>query len=179
MEAQIHPVPEGGSLHSLVFPCPSWSGDCLPCASFPQAAGPPASGEKVEPCPAARQAHQLPPSLSTVGLLCPGSAHSTAPVCPNESQPQETARPAENYSKSPKEGGHCLELLQQSLKWGLEGHPTGRPIARFSVAPPYPCRDGFQKLRGLGRCSPPPHAHAHALFCLGCRELQLPGADSR
>lgn len=83
-EAQTHPIPEGLSLDPW---CQSWSGDSLPAsAGFPpysEAAGPVASGAKVEPCPAAQQ----PASFLrfwVLGLLksCVCSQHSAA--CPSQ-----------------------------------------------------------------------------------------------
>lgn len=70
------------------------------------------------PCsPAALPTSSISEFCGAPEVLCLLTAQlHFAQVSPTESQQQEIARQDEKCSKSPKEGGHCLELLQRSLK---------------------------------------------------------------
>lgn len=133
-QPQTHPIPEGVAFDSLVLDASPGQVTACHVPASPEAAGPVASGEKVEPCPAARQPCRLPPSqlCGAPGVLCLLTAQPHfAQVSPNERQQQEMARQAEKYSKSPKEGGHCVKLLQGSLKRSSRGRPPCRLAHRM------------------------------------------------
>lgn len=118
-EAQTHPILEGVSLESLVLGASPGQVTACPVLASPEAAGPMASGWKVEPCPAALQPCELPPFLCSVGHLkfCVCSQHSSSLPKPGLMQAGNRKWPYKPKStqKAQRRGGHCVELLLQRI----------------------------------------------------------------
>lgn len=124
------------------------------------------------PCsPAALPTSSISEFCGAPEVLCLLTAQlHFAQVSPTESQQQEIARQDEKCSKSPKEGGHCLELLQRSLKRssrrGTPCRQAHRMLLGGSPRPcPWPQSVGmrFPETLGTRKVPAPPHTH----FLLG------------